>query len=528
MRICVALLALALLAGTAAAKDPDRDRDGLSDFQEVHKYRTDPDNRDSDGDGKKDGDWDERREFTYSIRTVIRVMRPVNEDALVDDYQDARILKKTKEYLELEVVHYPLNTNKEAIVGVRDWRKTPAALRQYLKAGVTTNWDAGMRKALLAEIGKAGIDPEKLSDKEVVEKVADWALRRAKYRYMFCTYYVIFPKRKPTILPGLEASFEKEKGDPSWSVAEEMERELYGKGMFEHRTRGTCTSSAIYLTTVMRAVGIPSRMVIGVPAVDTSDAAQLEMIRKGVTHHGARAKIYPTLAKTSGFAAHTYNEVWVGGRWRRLNYERLGANTMDPRCFGLMTHVHRFDDLSEAGLAETWGKRYATGERSKAFPGSNPYSTLEVTDLFGPHAKIENPEVAAPPEHRHLTITKVYWWGSEDQPDYLADKEPPKPEGGNLAVHVDEWFPDQDYTQIKLFLNRADRSFVLRAEGHPDVRAVMPGPYYTAGGGVREIHLHIPPQEFAKMAKGVDYTLHPAKSQGDYVWRVGEEIVVSR
>ena len=35
---------------------------GLSDFQEIHKYRTDPAKVDSDGDGVLDGEWRERRE----------------------------------------------------------------------------------------------------------------------------------------------------------------------------------------------------------------------------------------------------------------------------------------------------------------------------------------------------------------------------------------------------------------------------------------------------------------------------------
>ena len=58
------------------ADDPDHDGDGLSDFQEVHKYRTDPNRPDSDSDGIPDGDWDERREFTYTVRSVVQVMPP--------------------------------------------------------------------------------------------------------------------------------------------------------------------------------------------------------------------------------------------------------------------------------------------------------------------------------------------------------------------------------------------------------------------------------------------------------------------
>ena len=72
--------------------DPDSDGDGLSDYQEVHKYRTDPGRRDTAGKGIPDGDWKQRREFTYSVRAVIRVMPPYNLEALNDDYQDVRVV----------------------------------------------------------------------------------------------------------------------------------------------------------------------------------------------------------------------------------------------------------------------------------------------------------------------------------------------------------------------------------------------------------------------------------------------------
>src|SRR5438105_10446340 len=106
----VAVLALLLLglpartAPPAPVADADSDGDGLSDFQEVHKYRTDPHKKSTAGKGISDGDWDERRQFTYSIRSVIRVMPPYNLAALNDDFQDVRVLKETKEYVELEVI----------------------------------------------------------------------------------------------------------------------------------------------------------------------------------------------------------------------------------------------------------------------------------------------------------------------------------------------------------------------------------------------------------------------------------------
>lgn len=73
------------------AQDPetvtDEDNDGLSDFQECYKYLTDPTQNDSDGDGVPDGDWRERREYQYIVRSVVHVLRPVTIEYLNDDYQ---------------------------------------------------------------------------------------------------------------------------------------------------------------------------------------------------------------------------------------------------------------------------------------------------------------------------------------------------------------------------------------------------------------------------------------------------------
>ena len=104
------MLALVLGSSFVAAltfspTDPDTDRDGISDFRETHKHFTDPLRADSDGDGTPDGDWAERREFAYTVRSVLRVLRPCGGEDLTDDYQDVRVLANNDRYTELEVFH---------------------------------------------------------------------------------------------------------------------------------------------------------------------------------------------------------------------------------------------------------------------------------------------------------------------------------------------------------------------------------------------------------------------------------------
>jgi hypothetical protein len=210
-----------------AAGAVDSDGDGLCDFQEVHKYLTNPAKADSDGDGMPDSDWNERREYTYSVRSIIQFMPPFDKAALNDDFQDARVLEEREDYTELEVIHYPLATSSKAIEANRNWQTDYAKMTQYLKPGITTNWDAKMRQDLLAELTADGIIIDKLSDKEVVEQVSSWLMGKSKSHGAFTTYYIHFPDGQPSIYAGLEDAFSRDKGKHGWTIQEQLEHEVF-------------------------------------------------------------------------------------------------------------------------------------------------------------------------------------------------------------------------------------------------------------------------------------------------------------
>ncbi|MHC4529131.1 MAG: M61 family metallopeptidase, partial [Planctomycetota bacterium] len=377
----------------------DADSDGLLDFQEIHKYRTDPTKRDTDGDGIADSDWNERREYTYSVRSVLQFMPPFDAAALNDDFQDARVLERRDDYIELEVVHYPFATAGKSIESNLDWQQDYAGMTRYLKPGITTNWDAKMKQDLLSELRADGIIIDKLADKEVVEQVSSWLVKKSKsLNNVFTTYYIYYPNDQATVYPGLEGAFEgefnRDKDNYDWTIDRHFDYELLGRGMFYNKTHGACTSFAVYLTTVLRAVGIPTRMIIVIPAVEPSDQAQAELVRERITHNRVRETMLAGLRRSgTGFTAHTFNEVYVGKRWHRLNFKKLGQPILDEGLFGLHTHLYTFNDLSEADLAATWGWRYGKGERSAVLKHNNPYTAVTLSDLFGCHSSIANPVI---------------------------------------------------------------------------------------------------------------------------------------
>jgi len=388
-----------LLCNLCVADNLDSDSDGLTDFQEIHKYLTDPNKKDTDGDGISDCNFNERREYTYTIRTVLRFMPPFDKAALNDNFQDARVLNKTDGYIELEVIHHPFSTAEDLIEENPNWQIDYALMTEYLKPGITANWDQKMKEDIIAQLKADGIEIDKLTDKQVVKYVSKWLMDNSKFLdKVFATYYIHFPDGKAEVYPGLEENFEyefsRDSQSYSWSIDEHLKYELYGKGMFYNKTHGSCTSFAIYLTAVLRALGIPTRMIIAVPVVDPTDEEQVQIVKETITHNKVRHTILAGFERsTNGFVAHTYNEVYIGNRWHRLNYNKLGQPILDRHLFGMHTHLYTFNDLSEANLAPTWGWRYAKEQKNEIFKYGNPYTAISVSELFGLHSNIPNPPV---------------------------------------------------------------------------------------------------------------------------------------
>lgn len=510
------LLACCLASGPAA--EPDTDRDGLSDFHELHKYGTNPKKADSDGDGVDDGDWLERREYAYTVRTVVQIMKPVTPEFLNDDFQDARLLHEGDDYVELEVVHYPYNTVNEGIEGDDAWRRPGKELKRWLEPGPTSNWTPAMRKELLAALKADGIDVDELDDKEVVEQVSAWLMKHAEYHDSFTTFVTSFDEQgRPFVDEELEDAVESGQAGKGLTLEEEWERELFARGMFEHGARGSCTSSAIYISGCLRAVGIPTRTVLCIPLIDANDERERELVEERLRNHEVRRIVSASAKQGIGaWTSHTFNEVWVGGRWRRLNYSTLGQGILDEEYLGLMTHVATFHDWADARMSETVGRRNRIATQNQLFGGPNPYSTLSVSDAFGVHCELEN----TPPEEKRLAVSALQWTDDDALPQDIVAGCKKRGRFGLIAV-VEEAGSSGN---LKGFLAGADLRVWLESPGHARLGVGFDPGCWWYKNGTAYIYLPFGSADRRDLVEGVDYTAI-ARNEGDgHSWELNLQV----
>src|ERR1035437_7137993 len=274
---------------------------------------------------------------TYTITSTLQLVPPFNADDMNDDFQDARVLSREKDSAIVEITYYPL---ARAAIGENPrWRDEDAVMTEFLRPTLTENWDDAMRRDVLAELRAAGIEPDALTDKQLVEQVSRWAMKRARSTEAFAVWTIYFPEGKPAILPGLQPAFEHERRNSAWTDQQMIEQEVLGRAMFYQKVHGACTSSSVYLATILRALGIPTRIVVCIPPFDPNDAAQAEMFYAAIHHHQAREIVRTALDGAHGFADHFFNEVFIDHRWMRLNYANLGQPPLDAHYFGLLTHI---------------------------------------------------------------------------------------------------------------------------------------------------------------------------------------------
>jgi hypothetical protein len=406
------------------------------------------------------------------------------------------------------------------------WSKQPPEMEEFLAPGTCCNWDKPMQSQLLDGLKRDAIDVGAMNDVDAVRAVSKWLMDRAAFEDSFTTFAVVFEKGVPVVDARQESSVDETLKRTGRTLQEQLDRELFGKGMFENKVRGSCTSSAIYLSTGLKAIGIPTRTIICVPVVDANDDREVGWIDSRITHVGVRATLAGAAQEQRGsWTSHTFNEVFVGGRWRRLNYTNLGQNVLDAEYLGLMVHVNTYTDHSQGRLIG-WGNRAAHPLHDALFGGPNPYSCISLSDEFGAHGKVANEPLSG---LREATIGRIYWY-DDPRRDPKLTTGLGKPDGaGFFFAHIEGGGKSTPGRAWMEFWRAADKRFVLRARGREDIPAQGIQKYWIDGDrGINDFILRIEPADFARMEPLVEYELVWNGQDQALRWNVAKGASIAR
>jgi len=393
----------------------DTDGDGLSDYDEYCKYRTDPAKEDSDGDGKPDSDWDERREYTYTIRAICEIRPPSDIEMINDLYQDAQGVSKKAtlgDATVVEVLLFPFAT-PHVYAQPYPRRSLPNSLRQYVQPTVSMNFSPEMKE----EVGN--IVKHTATDIEAIEKILQWIGSETELvrELPHWSYF--------NIVDG-KIVWHKSVGDLQRDE-QFLETNFFGDSMFKKKVHGTCSSTAILRGTMFRAAGLPTRLIQTLPLITryTGDPKPLgERLRMRVM-----AKGYDW-GPGSGGANHTYNEVFLNNCWVRVD-DSIGTGPfVGDRLF-----VKAWSSASWNHLKEEWNDKRCF----RALDVSDAYPKYESESIKADIAvEDKNLTVKKLPDGRFKALIRIYNKGAKPTPEfgvYFYAGDPDK-EGRLLATHA--------------------------------------------------------------------------------------------
>jgi len=406
---------LALAFGQAAF---DRDGDGLTDEDELDKYFTDPLRRDTDANKAPDAEWGERFKYTTVVRAVVRVARPCLESPVVDAWQDVRVLARGPLWSDLEVTGVlwrrgleprrlpdPLSLRFQLRSSSRlaeDWygRSRPGAMGEWLQPRKVCDWDASLASNIRAEFrAQTGVAVESLSDGELVALVSSWlhatsrCVSRSPLAWMVDATGarpVFHPDFLPYVGKNLPPNFTNHEAYAGLMLS--------GRAMYRRKTYEWGLPWCVYAATVLRALGVPTRIVTFAPLVDGESKAPLDAMG-GPAHlrpvrrvmEGDVRYVFDHGLLATGLQVVVMNEVFVGGRWVLLNLPKDLGGVVFPAAPiqlhvtpGYLLRVHQMADPSEVRFDETWGRMAAGLPVAGAIgAGGRPWRTVSMSYVVG-------------------------------------------------------------------------------------------------------------------------------------------------
>jgi len=335
--------------------DSDYDQDGLSNLAETVKYKTNPYSPDSDGDGTADGDWDERREYVYTVHVLMKIHPPFDVNAMNDFFQDVKVVSEPdqKEYTTLDVIIYP-DTQIPLTASSYPLTELSDELLELTKPGFSTNYSPEMQEKVLEIVKSAK------TDVQAVQQILSWTQRSTKLAdlpYQPEVFYYTYLKDGKVYF----------RNPPDLSQTTMLENLFFADSMFEKRVHGTCCSTATFKCATMKSAGIPCKIIQTLFPIFSHQDQKEEYENKLQRSWDKEFENQPS-GKPSWWANHCFMEVYLGNQWVRVDNS---INIYHESSGWLSVKILSVPDLTEVDFSKTYPVNWVN---------NRPYYALLVED----------------------------------------------------------------------------------------------------------------------------------------------------
>ena len=346
----------------------DTDGDGLTDYEEYCKYRTDPTLADSDADGISDKDWNERREYTYSIKAILEIKPPWNINAMNDLFQDARLMESSgSNYQKIEVIIYPY-ASPVLLPDRYPYQISSESLKEYVQPTYDLNYSAEMQLEIQQILSTATNTLDVLV--QFLYEIGKMKLNQPLYAPFIYTY---MQQGELTI----DWSFfeNRDRKVTEAEVEEVLATNYFGDSMFKRKQYGACISRSRLLASMLRAAGIPARVTMAVPMIYYyKGTGEWERLVRNLNNEEVAGKFdynKPLDPNHVSIVGHSQVEVYLNNHWIRLGYQ-LNEGPIFAGTDLVYIKIIDAADFAQVDFTKTWTPTQWVKER--------PYRTAELSD----------------------------------------------------------------------------------------------------------------------------------------------------
>jgi len=346
----------------------DTDGDGLKDYEEYCKYRTDPTAADSDADGISDADWDERREYTYSIRAVLAIKPPWNLQAMNDLFQDARLIKaEGANYQKVEVILYPY-ASPVLLPNPYPYQTPSESLKKYVEPAYDLNYSTEMQRDIKKILSNETHTLDVIA--RLQHEIGRMKVTLPLYNPFIYTYRDQGELRVDhSFFQSLDRTVSKAE------IQEALAANYFSDAMFKRKQHGACVSRSRLFAAMLRAAGIPARVTMGVPLIYYyKGTGEWEHLMKNLSNEGVTGSFSyekPSVPNEIGIVGHSQVEVYLNNHWIRLGYQ-INEGPLFAGTDLVFVKILDAADFAAIDFTKTWSFEAWFKER--------PYRTVELSD----------------------------------------------------------------------------------------------------------------------------------------------------